>query len=152
VAAGLGTLDNERVGAESGRLFGFGDAADLHPDLDPGLLQPFNMLWRRQRPEKDGERDLLLNEDGDVFISDEVADQIDAERPFCQCLRMSNEVAQGVGRIDVGADRAEPAGFADRGRESGTRDHRHARIDDRRCEPEGPGNGCRQHNLCSLIA
>ena len=64
VPAGLRTLDDECVGAECGRLLGFGDAADLHPDLDPGLLQPFDMLRRRQRPEEDGERHLFLNEDG----------------------------------------------------------------------------------------
>ena len=151
MAAGLGTLDNERVGAESGRLFGFGDAADLHPDLDPGVLQPLDTVQRRQGPEKDRERHLFLNEDGDVFIGDKVADQIDAERPFCECLCLSNEIAEDIRRIDVGADRAETAGFADRSRESGTRDHRHARIHDRRCEPEGPGNRCRKHNFWSLI-
>jgi hypothetical protein len=102
-------------------------------------------LW--QRPEEDGQRHLFLNEDGDVFIGDEVADQIDAERPCCECLRLSNKIAQDAGRIDVGTDRAEAASFADCGCESGTRDHRHARIHDRRCEPEGPGNGCRKHNL-----
>jgi hypothetical protein len=65
------------------------------------------MLYRGQRPEEDGERDLFLNEDGDVFIGDEVADQIDAERPFCQCLRLPDKIAQDVRRIDVRADRAE---------------------------------------------
>ena len=44
VPAGLGPLDNECFGAERGRLLGFGNAADLHPDLDSGLLQPFDML------------------------------------------------------------------------------------------------------------
>ena len=33
-----------------------------------------------------------------MSIGDEVADQIDAERPFCQCLRLSDEIAQDVGR------------------------------------------------------
>ncbi len=27
-----------------------------------------------------------------MFFGDEVADQIDAERPFCQCLRLSDEI------------------------------------------------------------
>ena len=54
--AGLRTLDDECVGAERGRLLGFGDAADLHPDLDSGLLQSFDMRRRRQRPEEDDER------------------------------------------------------------------------------------------------
>jgi hypothetical protein len=151
VPAGLGPLDDKRICAECDRLFGFVDAADLHPDLDPGALQPLDMACGRQRPEEDSERDLLLNEDGDVFIIDEVADQIDAEGPFCECLCLSNQIAQDVGRIDVGPDRAEPTGFADRGRESWTRDHRHACIDDRRCEPERPTNRCRKHSLCSLI-
>ena len=94
VPASLGTLDDECVGAECGRLLGFGDAADLHPDLDPGLFQPLDMLQRRQRPEEDGERHLFLNENGNVFIGDEVADQINAERPFCQCLRLPDEIAK----------------------------------------------------------
>jgi hypothetical protein len=97
---------------------------DLHPDLYPGPLQLLDMLYRGQRPEEDGKRHLFLNEDGDVFIGDEVADQIDPERPFCQCLRLLDQIAQDVGRIDIGADRAKPASFADRGRKSGTRDHR----------------------------
>src|SRR4029078_7664395 len=81
-----------------------------------------------------------------------VCDQIDAESPFCLCLRLSDEIAQDSGRIDVGADRTEPAGFADRSRESGTRDARHARSYYRRGEPEGPGDGCRKHDLDPLIA
>jgi hypothetical protein len=38
VSAGLGALDDERVSTKCDRLFGFGDAADLHPNLDPGAL------------------------------------------------------------------------------------------------------------------
>ena len=82
--AGLGALDDECVGAERGCLLSLGDPADLHPDLDPGVLQPFDILQRRQRLEEDGERHLFLDEHGDVFIGDEVADHIDAERLFCQ--------------------------------------------------------------------
>ena len=98
------------------------------------------MLLRRQRPEEDGERHLFLDEDRDVFVGDEVADQVDAEGPPRQCFRLPDEIAQDVGRVDVGADRTKPAGFADRSRECGTRDHGHACIDDRGREPEGSGN------------
>ena len=74
-------MDDECVGAECSRLLGFGNAANLHPDLDSGVLQPRDMVQRRQGPEEDGERHLFLNEDEDVFIGEKVANL--CFRSFC---------------------------------------------------------------------
>jgi hypothetical protein len=73
----------------------------LHPDLDPSLAQPFDTLSRGQRPEEDGKRCMFFNEDGDVFIAHEVADQIDAERPVCQFFRLSVSPEPASDYVDV---------------------------------------------------
>jgi hypothetical protein len=99
VAAGFGTLDDESIDAECDRLVGLVDTTDLHPNLASGLLQPFDMLSAWQRPEEDGECHLFLDKDGDVFICDEVADQVDAERPLCECLRLPDKMAQDIGGL-----------------------------------------------------
>jgi hypothetical protein len=81
---GLGTLHNQSLDTKGLRFPCFGNGPDLHPELHAASFQSGDLLSRGRSPEEDHERHLFFDEDIDMAVLKECADDVDTERPVSE--------------------------------------------------------------------
>ena len=142
MAAGLGALRDDDVGARGLGLLSVADPAAHDDDLHVSLVHLVDELSRDG--EAGDERAHVLVEDDLHLRADHVGDrreQVDGEGLVGQIARLPDLRSQLVRAHRRGADDAEPAGVRDGGDERRRRDAAHAREEDRILDTEEVADG-----------